>query len=350
MKYFSEHDIKKYAPGLKQLRESGSKKAVPYLRQLRDGGRMIGGAALFAAKACAEGAVQDLQEAFASAILADTENVLERNPGGAGGKDYALITGASSGIGREFARRLSLEGYPLILVARRRDRLEALRSELGTECLLLPADLSRRDDLIRLCEDLVGRQIDIFINNAGFGVSGPFLGTDLMREVNMIDVNVTAQHVLLKYILHRMEAEGGGSILNVVSSAGLFPAGPFMAGYYATKSYMASLTRGVAHELGMEGSSVYVGCLCPGPVNTEFNDVADVDFAMPGISVEECVDYALKMMAKKRTVIIPTARMQAAVFAQRLIPESLTVKIIASQQKSRAQEKEQPKEETDEKV
>ena len=124
----------------------------------------------------------------------------------------------------EFARRLSLEGYPLILIARRRDRLEALRRELGTECLLLPADLARREDLIRLCEDLVGRRIDIFINNAGFGVSGPFKATEIAREVGMIDVNVTAQHVLFKYVLHRMEAEGGGAILNVASSAGLFPA------------------------------------------------------------------------------------------------------------------------------
>ena len=114
--------------------------------------------------------------------------------------------------------------------------------------MILPADLARREDLIRLCEDLVGRRIDIFINNAGFGVSGPFMGTDLMREVNMVDVNVTAQHVLFKYVLHRMADEGGGAILNVASSAGLFPAGPFMSGYYATKAYMASLTRGVAEE------------------------------------------------------------------------------------------------------
>ncbi|MDO5134340.1 MAG: SDR family oxidoreductase [Eubacteriales bacterium] len=256
---------------------------------------------------------------------------------GAGRKNYALITGASSGIGMEFARRLSLEGYPLILIARRRDRLESLRNELGTECLLLPADLARREDLIRLCEDLVGRRIDIFINNAGFGVSGPFLGSDLMREVNMIDVNVTAQHVLLKYVLHRMQNEGGGYILNVASSAGLFPAGPFMAGYYATKAYMASLTRAVAEELRQGGSPVYVGCLCPGPVNTEFNEVADVTFALPGISAEECVDYALRMMEKRRVVIIPSAQIRAAVFAQRLIPSSLTVRITASQQKKKMQ-------------
>lgn len=309
-------------------------KAAPYLKQLKDRGQKLGETALCAAKSCAEGAAQNFQEAISRAAAEDPQ---EMENVGAGRKNYALITGASSGIGMEFARRLSLEGYPLILIARRRDRLESLRNELGTECLLLPADLARREDLIRLCEDLVGRRIDIFINNAGFGVSGPFLGSDLMREVNMIDVNVTAQHVLLKYVLHRMQNEGGGYILNVASSAGLFPAGPFMAGYYATKAYMASLTRAVAEELRQGGSPVYVGCLCPGPVNTEFNEVADVTFALPGISAEECVDYALRMMEKRRVVIIPSAQIRAAVFAQRLIPSSLTVRITASQQKKKMQ-------------
>ena len=312
------------------------RKAAPYLEQLKSGGKKIGESALSAAKSCAENALQDLQEAFSRASGAQEQPDEGTRPG-AGRKNYALITGASSGIGMEFARRLSLEGYPLILIARRRDRLETLRSELGTECLLLPADLARREDLIRLCADLVGRRIDVFINNAGFGVSGPFIGTDLMREVNMIDVNVTAQHVLLKYVLSRMESEGGGSILNVASSAGLFPAGAFMSGYYATKAYMASLTRGVAEELRQAGSPVYVGCLCPGPVNTEFNDVADVTFALPGISAEECVDYALKMMEKKRVVIIPSAQLRAAVCAQRFIPSALTVRITASQQKKKMQ-------------
>ena len=192
-----------------------------------------------------------------------------------------------------------------------------------------------RQNLIRLCEDLVGRRIDVFINNAGFGVSGPFMGTDLMREVNMIDVNVTAQHVLLKYVLHRMEAEGGGSILNVASSAGLFPGGPFMSGYYATKAYMASLTRGVAEELRQGKSPVYVGCLCPGPVNTEFNAVADVTFALPGISAEECVSYALRMMRRKKIVIVPGREIRAAVIGQRLLPAAMTVRLTAAQQKKK---------------
>ncbi len=312
-------------------------RAEPYLKHLKETGIVLGRSMRKAAAVCAqeaENAVRDTLERASGVdrgvFGADTENHTA-----AGKKNYAVITGASSGIGLEFAKRLSLEGYPLILIARRRDRLEVLRRELGTECLLLPADLARREDLIRLCEDLVGRRIDIFINNAGFGVSGPFAATEVAREIGMVDVNVTAQHVLFKYILHRMEAEGGGAILNVASSAGLFPAGPYMSGYYATKAYMASLTRGVAEELRQAKSPVYVGCLCPGPVNTEFNDVADVSFALPGISAEECVDYALRMMARRQTVIIPGRQIQAAVIGQRLIPTALTVRITAAQQKKK---------------
>ena len=312
-------------------------RAEPYLKHLKETGIVLGRSMRKAAAVCAqeaENAVRDTLERASGAdrgvFGADTENHTA-----AGKKNYAVITGASSGIGLEFAKRLSLEGYPLILIARRRDRLEVLRRELGTECLLLPADLARREDLIRLCEDLVGRRIDIFINNAGFGVSGPFVATEVAREIGMVDVNVTAQHVLFKYILHRMEAEGGGAILNVASSAGLFPAGPYMSGYYATKAYMASLTRGVAEELRQAKSPVYVGCLCPGPVNTEFNDVADVSFALPGTSAEECVDYALRMMARRQTVIIPGRQIRAAVIGQRLIPTALTVRITAAQQKKK---------------
>jgi len=151
----------------------------------------------------------------------------------------------------------------------------------------------------------------------------------------MVDVNVTAQHVLLKYVLHRMQAEGGGSILNVASAAGLLPGGPYMSGYYATKAYIASLTRGVAEELREGKSPVYVGCLCPGPVDTEFNAVADVSFALPGISAEYCVDYALRMMEKKRTVIIPGWQMQLAVLGGRFLPDALTVRLTGAQQKKK---------------
>ena len=184
------------------------------------------------------------------------------------------ITGASSGIGQEFARRYAKLGCRLILTARRTDRLEALAAKLGTPCRILPADLAKEEDCQRLFKELEGETIDIFINNAGFGVCGSYLETDDAREEEMIRVNVEAMARLFRFAVRRMHAAGGGTILNVASSAGLLPGGPYMAGYYASKAYVVSLTRGVARELQELHSPVYVCALCPGPVDTEFNDRA----------------------------------------------------------------------------
>ena len=163
------------------------------------------------------------------------------------------ITGASSGIGREFARRYARLGFRLILTARRTDRLEALAAELtakhSTFCRILPADLEQESECTRLCEALTDERIDIFINNAGFGVCGSFLETSGEKELSMAKVNVLAMHQLFKFAVKKMEAQGFGTVLNVASSAGLLPGGPYMAGYYATKAYVVSLTRGVAEEL-----------------------------------------------------------------------------------------------------
>ena len=162
-------------------------RAEPYLKNLKFTGRVLGRSMKKAAGLCAQGAENIIKDTITRAAGNEQSDSGDNSGSmtGDGRKNYAVITGASSGIGLEFARRLSLEGYPLILIARRRDRLEALRRELGTECLLLPADLARREDLIRLCEDLVGRRIDVFINNAGFGVSGPFMASEVSREVGM---------------------------------------------------------------------------------------------------------------------------------------------------------------------
>ena len=146
------------------------------------------------------------------------------------------ITGASSGIGQEFARRYAKMGCRLILTARRTDRLEALAAELGTPCRILPADLADEADCARLCAALAGENIDIFINNAGFGVCGSYLETDAAREEEMIKVNVAAMARLFHFAVRKMDAAGGGTILNVASSAGLLPGGPYMAGYYASKA------------------------------------------------------------------------------------------------------------------
>ena len=135
------------------------------------------------------------------------------------------ITGASSGIGQEFARRYAKLGCRLILTARRTDRLEALAAKLGTPCRILPADLAKEEDCQRLFKELEGETIDIFINNAGFGVCGSYLETDDAREEEMIRVNVEAMARLFRFAVRRMHAAGGGTILNVASSAGLLPGG-----------------------------------------------------------------------------------------------------------------------------
>ena len=151
----------------------------------------------------------------------------------------------------------------------------------------------------------------------------------------MAKVNVLAMHRLFKFAVQKMEAQGFGTVLNVASSAGLLPGGPYMAGYYATKAYVVSLTRGVAEELREQHSPVYVCALCPGPVDTEFNDRADVVFALRGISPELCVEEAMRGMLHRKTIIVPSALMRAATTAQRLMPMPLLMPIVARQQKKK---------------
>lgn len=249
------------------------------------------------------------------------------------------ITGASSGIGREFARRYAKMGCRLIFTARRADRLEALAEELrqahGTVCRILTADLAREEECTRLCKELEGETLDIFINNAGFGVCGSYLETDAAKEEEMVRVNVEAMARLFRFAVRKMQAAGGGTILNVASSAGLLPGGPYMAGYYASKAYVASLTRGVAEELRQMHSPVYVCALCPGPVDTEFNDRAGVIFALKGITPEFCVDEALLGMMRHKIIIVPSAFMRLCTSVQKLVPTPLLMPIVARQQKKK---------------
>ena len=249
------------------------------------------------------------------------------------------ITGASSGIGREFVRRYAKMGCRLIFTARRADRLEALAEELrqahGTVCRILTADLAREEECTRLCKELEGETLDIFINNAGFGVCGSYLETDAAKEEEMVRVNVEAMARLFRFAVRKMQAAGGGTILNVASSAGLLPGGPYMAGYYASKAYVVSLTRGVAEELRQMHSPVYVCALCPGPVDTEFNDRAGVIFALKGITPEFCVDEALLGMMRHKIIIVPSAFMRLCTSVQKLVPTPLLMPIVARQQKKK---------------
>lgn len=195
----------------------------------------------------------------------------------------ALITGASSGIGRDMARVLAGMGWDLILVARRKERLEELKGELtAVSVQTICADLARDDECRRVYELTKDSSVDMLVNNAGFGLAGEFVDTDLDRELEMINVNIRALHILTKLFVRDFVARDSGIILNVASSAG-FMSGPLLSTYYASKNYVLRLTEAIHEELRRRGSHVGISVLCPGPVNTEFDRVADVRFSVKGI-------------------------------------------------------------------
>ena len=214
----------------------------------------------------------------------------------------ALITGASSGIGRDMARYLSKIGYDLVIVARNQNLLEELKNELKTNVKIECMDLSQTENCKKLFEN--NPDIDILINNAGFGDFGKFTETNLEKELSMIDTNIKSIHILSKLYLTQMKQKNSGRILNVASIAG-FMSGPLMATYYATKNYVVSLSKAINKELKKDGSKVTVSVLCPGPVNTNFNNVANVRFNLKGLSSEYVAKYAIDQMLKNKKVIIP---------------------------------------------
>lgn len=245
----------------------------------------------------------------------------------------ALITGASSGIGRDIARELSRKGYDLILVARRKTRLEALKKELSTKIEIIISDLSSTFNCMKLYEEVKDEDIDVVINNAGFGLAGEFTDTKLEKEMDMIDLNIKAVHTLTKCFLTDFAKKDKGYILNIASIAGLQPGGPLMSTYYATKSYVVSLTLGIYEELRRNKSSVYIGCVCPGPVETEFNKVAKVEFSLPSLTSEYVAKYAINKMFKNKTVIIPGNMSKIGQLFMNVIPRKIKLKTLYNVQK-----------------
>lgn len=238
----------------------------------------------------------------------------------------ALITGASSGIGRDMARVLADLGYDLILVARRKTKLEKLQKELKTNVEIIPMDISSTYNCMTLYNQVKKQDIDILINNAGFGVFGEFVNTNIDKELDMIDINIKTVHTLTKLFLKDFKAKNRGYILNVASSAAFLP-GPLMASYYGTKAYIYQLTTAISEELRKEKSDVYIGVLCPGPVDTEFNKVAKVNFSVKGLNSYDVSEYAIKKMLKGKKVIIPGIKFRLGVFACKFLPLSLKLKI-----------------------
>ncbi len=227
-------------------------------------------------------------------------------------------------------------GYGVIATARRTDKLVELQQEIGEDvCDIYPADLCKPSECIGLFNAFKDYDITVVINCAGFGLLGEFCNTPLEREMEMINVNICAVQVLTKLFLKKFMQNDKGYILNVASSAGLMSGGPYMATYYATKSYVTDLSLAIARELKLKSSNVYVGALCPGPVDTEFNDVANASFSVQSISAKECVDYAMKKMFAKKTLIVPNFTIRAITVLSKFLPRKLLVAITGSMQESK---------------
>lgn len=246
----------------------------------------------------------------------------------------AIITGASSGIGKEIALYLSDLGYDIIVVGRNEFELRDIQKVVKTKVEVVKMDLSDRVNCWKLHEMYKKEPIEVLVNNAGFGVHGFVTETSLEKDLDLIDVNITAVHILTKLFLDDMKKRNLGYILNVASIAGFLP-GPLMAEYYASKSFVLQYTRAIDTELKKEGLDIHVSCLCPGPTKTNFFKTAKVDFTMKPYNADYVAEYGINKMFEEKTVIIPGAKMKFIHIASKLLPSSLLSSIAYEVQKKK---------------
>lgn len=237
-----------------------------------------------------------------------------------------LITGASSGIGRSMAYYFAKLGYDLVLVARRKNRLEEIKNNVDVDVKIISLDLSIKENCYKLYEKIKNEDINILVNNAGFGLFGTFDKTNLDRELEMINLNIVATHILTKLFLHDFIKKDSGYILNVCSSAG-FMAGPRLNTYYATKNYSLKLSMAIYEEIKKENSNVHISALCPGPVDTEFNKVAKGVFSLKEADSNFIAKYAVDKMFKHKLLIIPQVKIKLSIFLLRFLPYKLQLLI-----------------------
>mgnify|MGYP001780189925 FL=1 len=247
----------------------------------------------------------------------------------------AVITGASSGLGADMARVLIDEGYEVVLVARRKTRLEKLQKELGDKASYIVMDVSSTYNCMELYNSLKKEDVGILINCVGFGLYGDFTDSNMDKELDMIDLNIKSVHTLTKLFLKDFVKKDRGYILNVASMAGFMP-GPGMATYYATKSYVLSFTEAIREELRRSGSGVSVSCLCPGPVDTNFNKVAKVEFSSKGMNSMDVAKYAIKNMFNEKLLIIPSFKMKLVHVLVKFLPVKLVMRFVYNFQKSKS--------------
>lgn len=239
----------------------------------------------------------------------------------------ALITGASSGIGREMAYYLASLNYDLILVARREDRLKEVKEKVNVNVKIIPLDLEYEKNVYKLYEMTKDENIDLLVNNAGFGLFGFTSETNLDRELEMINLNIRTLHILTKLFLKDFIKKDSGHILNVGSSAG-FLAGPKLNTYYATKNYVVKFTLGIYEELRHQNSNVHVSVLCPGPIKTEFEKVAGGKFNTDLESARKVAKLAIDKTLKNKLIIVPGLSIKLAIFFNRFLPYKLSMKIV----------------------
>ena len=243
-----------------------------------------------------------------------------------------LITGASSGIGKDMTRVLAKQVDELVLVARDVTKLEEVKKELENDVKIeiISKDLS----IEKNCKEIHNQvqNVDILINNAGFGDCGNFTKTSLEKDIRMIKTNIIAYHILTKLYLTDMKEKNSGKILNVASIAGFMP-GPLMATYYATKNYVVKLSEAIREELKKEHSKVQISILCPGPVETNFNKVANVDFHLREATSMDVAKYAIKKLQKGKFYIVPGIDVKIARFGAKILPANLISKFAYMAQK-----------------
>lgn len=240
----------------------------------------------------------------------------------------ALITGASSGMGSDIARELVSRGNKVILTARNKERLKKLEDELGKENVIdtFVYDLSDKKECLRLYDKVKDYNIDLLVNNAGFGVFGEFIETDLDREIEMINVNIISVHILTKLFLRDFVKKNRGSILNVASSAG-FMAGPLLASYYGTKNYVLRLTQAIHEELRRRKSKVYIGAFCPGPVDTNFNNTAGVAFSVKSITSRYAAKCAVDQIYKRKLICVPRFILSLGTKFIKVVPDEIVRRV-----------------------
>lgn len=248
----------------------------------------------------------------------------------------ALITGASSGIGREMAKYLAFLGYDLIIVSRDNSKLQGLKEELKVKVNVYNYDLSDIKNAYKLYDAVKNKGVQIVVNNAGYGLFEHYDSNNLDDEINMIDLNVKCQHILTKLFVNNKNTK---YILNVASSAGLMAGGPLMSTYYATKSYLCSYSLAIYEELRRRKSDKVISVLCPGPVNTNFNNRANVKFNLKSLEAKYVAEYAIKKLFRKKLIIIPGFKVKAGIFMSRFLPIKLLLRITYNIQERKSTKK-----------